>query len=384
MNIEVVDYCCIGDESFYKNHMFSLRVWSERETLNYSLQRDYLSFCDLQSRLQKKFPRTAFPDIPLEGFISYMKSASKLNNNIYNNNNSSSNELRAMILTNSSKDSIGELKVSNNSNELIPQKKNSLTQYLRTLLSFPEIIICDDLKTFLDEEAPNGRTIQRREVSDIDVALVGEDPTTTTVSREHKIIIDVNIGDVIVWSWATKKYNLGFSINYVESQKSAVSYQRYDSHEQTISGCLHIINPGKIELIWDNTYARFHSKVLMYVTKILKKNEFEVCERIAIAKSADRQRFEQQRVVLRRALSMTLKEILSAQGNGLVKTSMKSTDNKYEISSVEEAMVQLREDLLSAQAEITQRDTLLVDERANNIILKDNLLEGELIKKDLT
>ncbi len=46
--VEVVEYCCVGDDNYYKNHTFGIQIWSEQEHLHYSVQRDYLSFCVLQ------------------------------------------------------------------------------------------------------------------------------------------------------------------------------------------------------------------------------------------------------------------------------------------------------------------------------------------------
>ena len=266
---------------------------------------------------------------------------------------------------------------------VITQKKSALTNYLRQLLATPEIIICEDLKVFFDEEAPDGSCIQRRVLTDIEAALIGEEANIVTVSREHKITITGKPNDVIVWSFATKKRDIGFSVQFIDSQKTALPYQRYDSHTQTISGCLELVDAGQIELSWDNAYAKFHSKTLTYVCKVLSRSEYEVCQRIAFERGRDRHRFEQQRVVLRRVLSLALKELQSAQGGGgLLKTSSSSNSETVEFSSLEESMVQLREELLSVQAQLTERETMLVDERSNASNLAERYREEEELRKN--
>ena len=175
------------------------------------------------------------------------------------NNTDVRNSITQAIVDNSS---VGDLKVTNKGNEVITQKKSVLTNYIRQLLATPEIIIYEDLKVFFDEEAPDGSCIQRRVLTDIEAALIGEEANIVTVSREHKITITGKPNDVIVWSFATKKRDIGFSVQFIDSQKTALPYQRYDSHTQTISGCLELVDAGQIELSWDNAYAKFHSKTL--------------------------------------------------------------------------------------------------------------------------
>ena len=406
--VEVVEYCCVGDDNYYKNHTFGIQIWSEQEHLHYSVQRDYLSFCGLHARLTKKFTKTEFPIFPLEGYSTYLKKSNKSTSrratklmqtfqksstDTANNESSSSssfsssknntdvrNSITQAVVDNSS---VGDLKVTNKGNEVITQKKSALTNYLRQLLATPEIIICEDLKVFFDEEAPDGSCIQRRVLTDIEAALIGEEANIVTVSREHKITITGKPNDVIVWSFATKKRDIGFSVQFIDSQKTALPYQRYDSHTQTISGCLELVDAGQIELSWDNAYAKFHSKTLTYVCKVLSRSEYEVCQRIAFERGRDRHRFEQQRVVLRRVLSLALKELQSAQGGGgLLKTSSSSNSEMVEFSSLEESMVQLREELLSVQAQLTERETMLVDERSNASNLAERYREEEELRKN--
>lgn len=406
--VEVTEYCCVGDESYYTNHTFGVRIWSEQEHLHYSVQRNYLSFCSLHARLTKKFTRTSFPSFPLEGYNNYLKKVGNTSkstatkyimkqfqkSSIENSNDPSSvssassassksnKDLRNSITSDTTCNFIGGIKITNKG-EVITHKKVALTNYLRQLLTLPEIIICEDLKVFFDEEAPDGSSIQRRALTDIEAALIGEEANIVTVSREHKVTLSGQPNDVVVWSFATKKRDIGFSVHTVDSQKTGLPYQRYDSHVQTISGCFELVDGGKVELLWDNLYAKFHSKVLTYMCKVLNKSEFAVCQRIAYEKGRDRHRFEQQRVVLRRVLSVALKEVQSAQGGGgLLKTSS-SRNSETEFSTLEESMVHLREELLSIQAQLTERETMLVDERSNLSNLAERFQEEESLRKNL-
>jgi len=411
INAEVYDYVLVGDETIYDNHSFSVNVFSSAETLHYSLQRNYTSFCDLHCRLTKKFLRSAFPTFPLEGLTQFKTHkaakegvAGKLVNKISRRFSTTSasdgsgsgvsgsehntNELRASILgdrpgaTGSSPGGSSPLKNGVkvvDSSEMIAQKKEKLSHYLQGLFQMPEILVSDDLRTFLDDEAVDGKILIRRELSDTDVALVGEDPITATVAKEHDTSINATIGDILVWSFATKKMDIGFTITYSDGT-IALPYQRYDSFSSTISGSLELVRPGPMTLAWDNGYSKFFSKKLTYLVKAVGKEEFDVYSRIAYEKGRERQRFEQQRVVLKRAMSAALRCLLASTGEGIAKTSIKSSDS-LSMSAIEEEIVKLREDLLTSRALATELDTQLVEEREIATIAKEQAEQNSLARE---
>jgi len=373
VKLQVVEYCCTGDDTYYDSHSFSLRVWSEQEQLHYSIQRDYLAFCELHYRLTKKFVRTQFPDLILDGYKEYVKAvggkpglSGKLIKTFQRRGSSTesskpeardreTNDLDTSTVEDGRDAMVPppKVKVVSSAAEMIPQRKNVLTEYLNSLLELPDVLASEEIKLFLDEEAIQGRYLVRRDVVDIDQALVGEEFTTSTVARDHSVdVTGGKPGDTVVWSFATKKKDIGFYI--MAGDKVLMSYRRYDCHEGSVSGCLELVEAGTVSLVWDNSYSKLRSKQLTYVTKVVKKEEFHVYQRIAFEKGRDRHRYEQQRVTLGRALSASLASALTKAGVGPFRVDIKGTSST--ISSMEQELVQLRENLLATQARATELD----------------------------
>jgi len=413
LTAQCTDYCCTGDGLMYDSHSFCISVWSEREQLHFSVQRDYLALCDLHYRLTKKFAHTAFPDLGLEGYKAYVKQvtgtsvASKVMKSLGRRGSVTSsssaasadvdggNELRSSILdAGGAEEGEGgretlpppKIKISAGSGEMIPQRKNALTEYLQALLLLPEIVMSDDLKLFLDEEAPQGRALVRREISDIDVALVGEDPVTCTVTRDHSFAVGGGAsGDMVVWSFATKKKDIGFSVVGTDEGATGrvdedegrllVPYRRYDCHEASVSGCLELVDSAVVTLVWDNSYSKFRTKTLTFVAKLVKKEEFEIYQRIAFEKGRDRQRYEQQRVVLGRATAGAMRTLLYGSGVGMSRLSVKGNGSSAALTSMEEEMVRLREELLEAQSRVTELDSCLAETTATKEVGEESLAE---------
>jgi hypothetical protein len=436
INVEASEYNQLGDTTYYDHHSFTLTIWSQKESLHYQLQRNILSFCDLHARLSKKFQKSTFPDFPFgEALIVYMKhmqtsssSASKFmkrmssfkgasdqgNDQISSQNG---NDLRASIFAiddgtdasggtrvdGSSQQKPNNLKITSEIFESDPaiyfsKLKLVVTEYIRNLFKMPEILISEDLKLFLDEEANQGLSLTRKTLTDIDVALVGEEPTIVTVSssKEHCVNFSGTAGDVVVWSFATKKKDIGFSVlsgknstrggddshsdDHPNPNDVLVPYQRYNSDKHTVSGCVQLTKDQTVLLVWDNSYSKFRSKTLVLVANLTKQEDFEVAQKIAEAKSRDRHRFEQQRVVLSRALNAALTLTLQATGGAMARMNLKSS-SATTVGGMEEEVVILREDLLRSRASLTQLDTALVEARAMNDEISENLNKEKLMRE---
>jgi hypothetical protein len=173
LGLDISEYICVGDESFWDFHSFTLRIWDEKQKLFYSIQRSYAAFCEFHVKLTKKFIRSKLPSLPLADVGRYMKRYEK----------SAKRELVKR------KDTL----------EVVSQKKALLTTYLQELLTFPEVVMSEEFAIFCDEESVDGLILSAGEVTDVDVSLKGEEACEKTVSRSFEKTFEAEEGQVVVW-----------------------------------------------------------------------------------------------------------------------------------------------------------------------------------------
>jgi hypothetical protein len=130
-----------------------------------------------------------------------------------------------------------------------------------------------------------------------------------------------------------------------------------------------------VTLVWDNSYSKFRTKTLTFVAKLVNKEEFEIYQRIAFEKGHDRQRYEQQRVVLGRASAGAMRTLLHGTGAGMSRLSVKGTGSSATLAGMEEEMVRLREELLEAQSSATELDSCLAETTAKKEAAEESLAE---------
>jgi PX domain len=71
LGLQVIDYNLIGDAKLYECHEFTVEVWVGQN--NYAVDRTYADFCEFHRRLQRKYPKTELPALPLNGLNSFTK-----------------------------------------------------------------------------------------------------------------------------------------------------------------------------------------------------------------------------------------------------------------------------------------------------------------------
>lgn len=175
IHVQVTDYICVGDETIFDFHLYTVRIWNEREKLSYTLQRSYSSFCEFHVRLVKKYPRTNLPVIPLADYSRFLKQFEK----------AKGDKDKATKSTQKSHENKMKRK---DTTEVISQKKGMLSSYLDELLKLPEALMSEEFLIFLDEESSDGLAISHSESSAVDISLLGEDPETKTVLRSHEVV----------------------------------------------------------------------------------------------------------------------------------------------------------------------------------------------------
>ena len=177
----VTEYICVGDENIYDFHVFTVRIWNEREKLHYCIQRSYSSFCEFQVKISKKFVRTRLPVVPLADFNRFLKRSERSKENTSSTGNGDSRLRRK------------------DTSEVISQKKANLSSYLQDLLALPEVYMSEEFAVFLDEESPDGLILKFNECNDIDIDLLPAEPVSKTVARTHEAQVIAEEGHVVVW-----------------------------------------------------------------------------------------------------------------------------------------------------------------------------------------
>jgi hypothetical protein len=313
---EVSDYVCHGDATYYDNHCFTIRMWVNQDMS--SVQRSYSSFCMLDAKLRKKYSRSQLPSLPLSGNHLFSKVSRKKSTNSGTNNRLS---LRSSIIGTidgeSGKKSSADVKRVDTS-EIIGQKKSELTQYLKSLMMIPVIAISNDIADFFDDESPDGLEFERKNVSEIDIILEGDEPVSHKVKSHFNIPINVDAGSVVVWQFSTKHKDIGFSVDFGGLQVSP--YQRYNSHEHSVGGIFEATTSDKIILQWDNSYSKLTSKTLLYTVKVISRADLEGAKQELSDTIKMRHAYDMRRAALRKAFEKMC-EISLISGDGTDATS---------------------------------------------------------------
>lgn len=312
--LEVSDYTVSGDPILYDSHIFIIKIWVAQDM--YTIERSYSHFCMFDARLRKKYSRTELPPLPLNGanlFIGRTVKKDKGKDKDKNKRKADSGSIRKSLYFvvdstgGSGKDVVRRVDTS----EVIAQKKGALSEYLNKLANLPLIAISSDFLDFLDEESQDGMEFERSELSEIDLILQDEDTVQKTVSSTYSIPLNLDTGSVVVWRFQTKHKDIGFSVEFRGQQVS--SYQRYNSHQVPVGGVFEAPVPDRVVLLWDNSYSKMTSKVLIYTVKVISKSDFEAARQELEDTVKMRHMFDIRRAALRQYMSKLSEEGL---GNG--------------------------------------------------------------------
>jgi hypothetical protein len=404
--VEVVDYACVGDENSYSNHIFTIRVWVDQ--LMFTINRTYAAFCEFDAQLRRKYPRTTIQPLPLSGATVYARRASVKvpSGSVTPDAKSAALDLRASMLGGFQDDTPkGKQKPAvrrADKAEVISLKKSPLNGYLNSLLTLPEVLLSDNLLYFLDEESPDGQILaaQTKEVSEVDILLADEVPIAKTVLRELKIPMNLDPGSVIVWSFSTKHYDIGFSITF--NNAMILPYQRYNSFTEAVSGSIQITDQGKLMLVWDNKYSKMRSKQLSFVIKVFRSDEYEAAKSIASEAAKEKSQKSQQRGLLKRALAQGSKELYSVNNQGgriapLLLTSGSGSSGSGEGSTksvlptdddaIASEFNRLRDEKRSLQRALSEAEAALVEERHASACyldrIEDLIAQRDVAEKEL-
>jgi hypothetical protein len=274
LTVKVTDYYFVGDGKSFDKHFYVIAV--SAETFQYTVDRSYVDFVELDRILQKKFPESNIATLPLDDARNIKK--------VLASNSTAANEKKRISLgtasTSGSRNSLaypreslmgggaaGDLAgtvfwVPDENREDIGGKYRQLDQYMQMLLQKHEIVGADELLLFLNEER---RTITGAEEPDEplsvhDLLLAAVPVNKCVVHRSEEYQYHVPRGHLVLWRFSTLHYDIGFSVEMNGAAK--VPYTRCNSHRSPVCGILEVTEPSICLLKWDNSYAKCESACL--------------------------------------------------------------------------------------------------------------------------
>jgi hypothetical protein len=332
VEVEVLDYSIEGDRLIAENHICTLEVkLSAKSGNNYTLRRTLIAFSDLDSKLRRKFPKSNIPPLPLSNASARRKSVKQ-----------------------------GDPAAGSD-----PPTVSNLTEYLRSLLSTPEVLKSPELWNFFDFEYPDGVPSPSAAATVADVVLTNVEPSTKTVSKEFELALEAKASEYVAWSFSTKSKDIGFRI--VFNNVDIVAYQRYNSHEVQVKGVVEIPEDGVVILMWDNSYSKLRSKVLTYSGAVISAEGLK--QATSVTATAIRQS------VMYNKCRSSLKRCVLLQASDL---NQSRSDTIYQGLSVEEIRFLKLEQQLD---DLTDEKTILeLDLSESNALLNEQTAEMQGMK----
>jgi hypothetical protein len=173
LDIEVVSYHLLNEGLLYNDHIFIINIHCD--SIYYCIERNYIDFVEFYLKIKKKFPSCEIPLLPLDGIhqvtklinkdetrkpnpehrksLSSMSSFESPKKIVSVDPIASTPPLRSISRAGSS----GGFRIDlGNQQEDLQTKIPELQIYMRTLLTFHEIVVSEEFYAFLDEERPCG------------------------------------------------------------------------------------------------------------------------------------------------------------------------------------------------------------------------------------
>mmetsp|Transcript_15914 Transcript_15914/g.23971 ORF Transcript_15914/g.23971 Transcript_15914/m.23971 type:complete len:645 (-) Transcript_15914:76-2010(-) len=290
--VEIISYEVNGDLNSSDSHVFGVQIWVCQDI--YTIKRSYTNFCDFDSRLHRKYPKSNLPECPLAGSTTIKLLKSVVGKSVVGTNKRTF------------------LKKGMDTSEVVSQKKVPLTKYLSDLLNIPEIVRSNELLNFLDIESSDGDEVTMANISTTEYLLRTENPTTVKVIRRCSVPFPVKAKQYITWRFFTKKKDIGFSIQI--DDRVVLPYQRYNSHEEVVEGLMEVPLDGTATLLWDNAYSKVRSKLLTYVHRVVDSDLYLAASRSCRDISREKHESEVRRSALRKALFERSDVLLESTG----------------------------------------------------------------------
>ena len=154
-----------------------------------------------------------------------------------------------------------------------PEKSSSkadrpqlLNSYLLILLQQDEPFTSDEVMKFLATETHRLEVAPDpvHEVANFVLRKAERKDVVIKRGKSHTDTYDiVSPPQTIAWSFSTSEFDVGFSVKHEHETDDIFTYSRHRPRSMHV-GHVTIRKPGKVSLVWDNTYSKIRKKQLAY------------------------------------------------------------------------------------------------------------------------
>jgi len=364
----------------FNDHRFVLEV--KCESLTFYVDRNYIDFVALDRKIRKTYPESKIDPLPLDAYEMLRRMLSDGDNDAklrrrsfmgFGAVKSPESNIRASMATGSDNGDVGASALgltkalrsgSGFESEVIPSKIASLNLYLRALMSHHELVASDELLLFVDEEAASFFVDPRSLVplTVHDILFFTHPPVKKTVQKKEIRTFNVQPGQLVVWRFTTRAFDIGFSVEMGGEMK--VAYTRYKSNIKPVCGTLEASHAGECKLTFDNSYAKLHAKKLEYNVLIVTQDDYEEARHQAMEVQREKKKFETQRHALKRCVcthgallsgvhhSSSVEHDHDAEQNQIIK------DKEVEVASLKKLIRTYQTDFEDGQVRVLEVEAL--------------------------
>ena len=211
ISVQLSDYYFVGDGKSFEKHFFILSV--KAENFNFTVDRSYVDFVELDRQLRKKFPESNINRLPLDEVRSVTRALQKEGANFAERKRASlgsgllTSTRTSLVYTRESMaghhpyDSASLFAIPEESREDIGSKRYVVDKYLQDLMSKHEIVGSDEIVRFFDEEKRTMMDAEELEapLSVHDLLLINVAVNKVVVQRSEEFQYHVPRGHLILW-----------------------------------------------------------------------------------------------------------------------------------------------------------------------------------------
>lgn len=316
VDLTVKNYYFVGDGDSYEKHFFIIHV--NAGSTQYNIDRSYVDFVEFDRRVRKIYPDSSIPALPLEATLRLQQLITREATLLLETKKRGGGVLGMAFGASANRKSItGDFstlpsdvrktaaknlfRIPNHSTEVMKACEEQLTYYLSDICCHHELLSSNILQLFLDEEITTMFSDRIPPTLTVyDLLLINSTTNNCVVHRIEEQLFKVPANSVIVWKFSTSQFDIGFSVEVEGITRLPLT--RYNAHQEAICGGLEVNISTTVKLTWNNTYAKLHTKNLMWAVRIMSKEQYVEAKTQAAECYREKKRFERQRTAFRLAV----------------------------------------------------------------------------------
>jgi hypothetical protein len=228
---------------------------------------------------------------------------------------------------------------------------------MAALLGEGELLAAPEVLQFLDPESLTS-LMPSSKLSAHEYLFRKTQPVAVTVSKKETVHLDLQANQHVFWSFFTEKYDIAFQIT--KDGEEWLPLCRYNSHTEAVEGCLRTDRAARVEIVFDNSHAKLHSKKLTYRTVVAQDDELQSAFTTVLSLQESERKVVRKRILLKNRLSVRSAELCAGGARLLLLTPMEQQagDEERRLAKVEG---ELREEMEARGALQTDLDETRVD-----------------------